>query len=148
MKIEKNLTNPKNYCEERKCKIYYIVIQEIGNKFSPHYHIVDGKAIQIVPDRNMSNSVNGGRVNKYGTLHGVCTKYNSISIGIGNNPSSDDLKVCIDLIMTLKQRYNIKMENIIRQRDITGEANPERWCDKDKWKTEIVDKLIEFTELT
>lgn len=148
MKIEKNLTNPKNYCEERKCKIEYIVIQNIGNRFSPHYHIVDGNAIQIIPDKNMSNSVNGGRLNQHGTLHGICTKYNSISIGIGINPSSDDIKACISLIMALKQRYNVKIENVICQRDITGELSPERWCDKGRWKAEIVDKLTEFTELT
>ena len=79
MKIEKKIADMRFYGDKRNTDdIVYIVVQSIGNKPTPHYHIVEGEAVQIVPDHHISNSVNGARVNKRGYLHGVCTKYNSI----------------------------------------------------------------------
>ena len=145
MKIEKKYANPKHYSDKRQDKILYIVIQALEHKPTPHYHIVDGKAIQVIPDDFMSDSVNGGQLNRNGYLHGICHKYNSISIGVTNNMSEDDIAMCFNLIMTLKQRYGIKNDNIVRQKDVTGEYNPCIWCDNDKWNKDIKDKLIELS---
>lgn len=144
MRIESRLTNPENYDDVRPDSIKYIVVQNIGNTSSPHYHIKDGKAIQIIPDVNMSNSVNGGRLNDCGVLHGICTKYNSISIGVCDNLSKDDKKACIDLVMTLKQRYNVKKNNIIRKKDITGVSEPTEWYNDKNWIEEVVKQIIEL----
>lgn len=144
MRIESRLTNPENYDDVRPDSIKYIVVQNIGNTSSPHYHIKDGKAIQIIPDVNMSNSVNGGRLNDCGVLHGICTKYNSISIGVCDNLSKDDKKACIDLVMTLKQRYNVEKNNIIRKKDITGVLEPTEWCNDKNWIEEVVKQIIEL----
>jgi len=144
MRIESRLTNPQNYDGIRLEDIKYIVIQNIDNKFSPHYHIKDGKAIQIIPDDNMSDSVNGGKLNICGTLHGICTKYNSISIGVCDNLSKEDKKICLNLVMTLKQRYNIKKNNIIRKKDITGALEPTEWHDDKNWIEEVVKQIIEL----
>lgn len=144
MRIESRLTNPKNYDDTRPESIKYIVIQNIGNKFSPHYHIKDGKAVQIVPDANMSNSVNGGKLNGCGVFHGVCTKYNSISIGVCDNLSREDKKVCINLVMTLKQRYNVEKNNIIRKKDVTGVLEPTEWHNDKNWIEEVVKQIIEL----
>lgn len=144
MRIESRLTNPENYDDVRPDSIKYIVIQNIGNTYSPHYHIKDGKAIQIIPDVNMSNSVNGGRLNGCGMLHGICTKYNSISIGVCDNLSKDDKKACIDLVMTLKQRYNVEKNNIIRKKDITGVSEPTEWYNDKNWIEEVVKQIIEL----
>lgn len=144
MRIEDRLTNPENYGGVRLENIKYIVIQNIGNKFSPHYHIKDGKAIQIIPDVNMSNSVNGGKLNDCGVLHGVCTKYNSISIGVCDNLSKDDKKTCINLIMTLKQRYKVEKNNIIRKKDITGALEPIEWYNDKNWIEEVVKQIVEL----
>lgn len=144
MRIESRLTIPGNYGGVRPESIKYIVIQNIGNKFSPHYHIKDGKAVQIIPDANMSNSVNGGKLNDCGVLHGVCTKYNSISIGVCDNLSKEDKNICVNLVMTLKQRYNVKKNNIIRKKDVTGALEPTEWHNDKKWIEEVVKQIIEL----
>lgn len=145
MKIEKKIVDTKYYDSKRNANdIKYIVIQTIGNKPTPHYHVINGDATQFIPDNYMSNSVNGAKLNKRGYLHGVCTKYNSISIGVPENMSDDDKQTCLNLIMTLKQRYKVKNNNIIRQTDVTGENNPAVWHDEDKWKNDIQNKLIDI----
>lgn len=147
MKIEKRIASPEHYSDMRREKIIYIVVQNINNKATPHYHISNGKAIQVVPDDYMSNSVNGGRLNQYGTLHGVCTKYNSISIGVNDIMSEEDVTMCLNLIMTLKQRYRIENCNIIRQKDVTGEASPENWANDDAWNMAVKNKLIDIVKV-
>lgn len=145
MKIEKRIASPKYYGSKRdKNDITYIVVQTVGNTATPHYHIVNGIAIQIIPDEHMSDSVNGARLSDFGYLHGICTKYNSISIGVPEKMSEDDKQTCFDLIMTIKQRYKIKNENIVRKLSVTGEVNPREWFDNDKWKKDIQNKLIEL----
>ena len=144
MKIEKKLVSPKYFGDKRPVDdIKYIVIQETGNKATPHYHIMDGEAIQAVPDEYLSDAVNGPKLSFYGNLHGICDKYNSISIGVPSKMSEEDKLACLKLIMTIKQRYKIKDDNIIRQMDVTGEINPEEWHDNEKWKKDIKNKLIE-----
>lgn len=144
MKIEKKLVSPKYYGDKRSTDdIMYIVIQERGNKATPHYHIISGEAIQAIPDEYLSDAVNGPRLSFYGYLHGISNKYNSISIGVPSKMSEEDKQMCLNLIMTIKQRYKIKDNNIIRQMDVTGEINPEEWHDNEKWKKDIRNKLIE-----
>ena len=145
MKIERRIASPEHYSDMRREKIVYIVVQSINNKCTPHYHICDGKAIQIVPDDYMSNSVNGGRLNHHGTLHGICTKYNSISIGVNDRMTDEDIATCVKLVMTLKQKYKVEKSNIIRQMDITGEASPGIWYDRGKWESDILKNLIDIS---
>ena len=144
MKIEKRIADAKMFGDRRdKSDIKYIVIQTIENRPIPHYIIADGEAIQFVPDGNMSNAVNGSRLSSKGILHGICTKYNTISIGLPYKLTTEDIQTCIKLIMTIKQRYNVNNDNVIRQMDITGEPNPERWVNNDKWNKEVKNNLIE-----
>ena len=144
MKIFKKLINPRFYGDKRHIRdIDYIVIQTIDNKTTSHYHINNSEAIQVIPDDIMSNAVSGGKLNKYAYLHGICTKYNSITIGVPYKMSPEDKQTCLDLIMTLKQRYRIKNENIVRQFDVTGEINPEEWYDAVYWERDIKNKLID-----
>lgn len=145
MKIDKQLAPLKYYGDRRsKDDIIYIVVQSIDNRPITHYQVVNGIAIQKIPDDYLSDAVNGPRMCSFGYLHGICTKYNSITIGISDRLSEDDLQTCRHLIMTIKQRYKIHDDCIIRQRDVTGEANPEIWFDDDRWKADIKDKLIEL----
>ena len=145
MKIEKKILDPKFYGAKRPNDIKYIVVQTINNKSVMHYYVSEGNASQLVPDENMTDSVNGGKLNRRGYLHGLCTKYNSISIGLPDTISKEDKETCVKLIMTLKQRYDIKNDNIVRQMDITGEMNPNEWHDDEKWKAEIKNKLIDMS---
>ena len=142
MRIEKKITDSKNYGDKRKTSdIQYIVVMSLGDKPTPHYHIADGKAYQIVPDSNLSKSVNGAKMNRRGIYHGICTTYNSISIGMVDNPSQEDTEMCLRLMMTIMQRYNIPYNKVIRKRDVTGEINPEIWDDDNKWKLKVMERL-------
>lgn len=145
MKIEKKYAHCSHYGDKRdENDINYIVIKSIDDKPITHYHIVNGTAIQLIPDENISDSVNGARMCVKGYLHGICTRYNSVSIGVSDKMSKEDLQTLINLIMTIRQRYKIKNENVIRQMDITGEFNPEIFYEDDTWKKNILDKLIEI----
>ena len=146
MKIEKKITSQKHYGDIRSIDdIVFIVLQTIDNSPVTHYHVVDGTAIQLVPDNYISDSVNGPRYSKFGYLHGICTKYNCISIGVPEKMSQEDKQTCLNLIMTLKQRYKIHEDNVIRQMDVTGEVDPVEWHNNDKWKKDIKDKLIDWS---
>ena len=145
MKIERKYADLK-YREKRCDNIEYIVIQSFTDKDTSHYQIIDGKVYQMLPDNILSASVNGGRLNQYGILHGICTKYNSITIGVKDDPENDDIELCKHLIMTLRQRHKIKENNIIRQIDITGEVSPKIWFDKDKWEKDIIIALKNMLE--
>ena len=46
--------------------------------------------------------------------------------------------------MTIKQRYKVNKDNIIRQKDVTGEIDPAEWHDNDKWNKDIKNKLIDI----
>ena len=145
MKIEKKLAPERLYKEYRTTdNIKYIVVQVIENNIVQHYHVHNGKAIQLIPDNYMSDSVKGAKLSDYGKLHGICNKYNSISVGVPNNMSAADKQTCVNLLMTIKQRYKICNENIVRQLDVTGVANPEQWHDNDKWNADIKNKLIDI----
>lgn len=141
MKIEKKYADTKVREKRSTDDIEYIVIQSFNNKDTSHYHISDGKVIQILPDSCISNSVNGGKLSDLGVYHGICTKYNSISISVNNHPDEEDIELCKHLIMTLIYRHKIIKNKIIRQTDITGEVSPEIWFDIDKWNSDVIDKI-------
>ena len=145
MRISRRFADKRTYGEKRSTDdIQYIVVQTISNTASSHYFIRDNEAIQLIPDEYMSNAINGARIGKDGILHGICTKYNSISIGVPYEMSDDVKQMCLNLVMTIKQRYKICNENIVRKTDVTGESNPEAWYDNDRWTKDIKNKLIEF----
>ena len=129
MKIESKINKSKDYGAQRDIsEIKYIVVQSIDNGPLTHYHVVNEKVIQMIPDKFMSDSVNGARLSQSGIYHGICTKYNSLSIGINKDDG-----LCVHLILTLMQRYKIPPDNVIRKVDVTGEANPEIWFDNNEW---------------
>lgn len=144
MKIEKKFAHCKHYGDKRNTNdIDYIVVKSIDDKPITHYHIVNESAVQLIPDDHISDSVNGAKMCAKGYLHGICTRYNSVSIGVSDKMSRDDIQTLINLIMTLRQRYKVKNENVIRLKDVTGECNPEILYDDDSWKKDIKDMLIE-----
>jgi hypothetical protein len=146
MKIIKKYADLKTRDKRNTSNICFIVIQSFNNKDTGHYHIVDGGLYQMLPDDYISNSVNGCKYNKLGIYHGICTKYNSISIGIADNPEESDIELCRHLIITIRQRYGIKEENVIRQTDVTGDISPEIWFDKNRWDKEIIQGIKDILD--
>lgn len=142
MVIDKKFTEPKNYGDKRnKNDIEYIVIQEFSDKPTAHYHIVNEQVLQLIPDDFISNAVNGGKCCNLGIYHGICTKYNCISICIVENPNENDLELLSHLIMTIKRRYKISDDNILRQSDVTGEPNPQMFLDNRKWHEKVIQRV-------
>ena len=136
MKIESKINKAKDYGEIRPTSdIEYIVVSALNNKSSTHYHVANNKAVQVIPDNCMSDTVCGPRLNKFGIYHGICTRYNSLTIGINEVDG-----LCVHLILTLMQRYNIPPDNVLRKLDITGEMEPDLWSNDYKWY-EIKDKI-------
>lgn len=146
MKIIKNYADTKKRDKRNPDDIIYIVVQSFKNNDTSHYHVVDGNVIQVLPDCCISDSVNGGKLNKLGVYHGICTRFNSISIGIKDYPDDEDIEICKHLIMTIRQRYKISDNNIIRQLDVTGEINPEIWYDADRWNNDIKQSIKSIIE--
>lgn len=135
MKIESKINHDIDYgCQRNLNDIKYIVIQSVC-EVPTHYGVIGDKAVQYIPDIYISESINGAKLSHLGIYHGICTRYNSITISI---TSDSEKSIC--LIRTLMQRYKIPPENVLRKMDVTGEANPEIWFDKHKWN-EIQKKL-------
>lgn len=146
MIIEKKYTDPKNYGDKRKVEdIEYIVIQEISEKPISHYHVINEKVVQLIPDDFISNSVNGPRCCYLGIYHGICTKYNSITICIADTPNKCDMELLSHLIMTLKRRYKISENKIIRQSEVTGEPNPQIFLDNELWRKKVIQRIQEMS---
>ena len=82
MKIVKKFADIKPRDKRDTKDINYIVIQAFSDQDTSHYHVSDGKIVQILPDNCISNSINGGKVSRFGLYHGICNKYNSVSICI------------------------------------------------------------------
>lgn len=146
MKIEKKFADLKNREKRDKSEIKYIVIQPFQNKDTSHYHIMDNKVYQILPDSCISDSVSGGKLNRLGVYHGICTRFNSVSISVKDYPDKKDIELCKHLIMTIRQRYNIRDNDIIRQTDITGEIGPEIWFNNSRWNEDIIQGLKDMLD--
>lgn len=145
MIIEKKIADPKNYGDKRNVEdIEYIVIQEVSDKPISHYQVMNNKVIQVIPDDYISNSVNGPKCCHLGIYHGISTKYNSITICIAEIPNNDDLDLLSHLIMTIKRRYKISVDKIIRQSEVTGEPNPQIFLDNDLWRKKVIQRIHEM----
>lgn len=145
MTIEPKYTDPRNYGDVRDIKdIEYIVVQSFSKRPTAHYHIIKGKIYQIIPDEYISESVNGPKLTHFGKYHGICTKYNSISINIDENCSNKDIQLLSYLIMSIKRKYNVKKEKIIRQLEVTGEADPLRFFDSEEWNKKVINRIIDM----
>lgn len=58
--------------------------------------------------------------------------------------TEEDIQTCLNLVMTLKQRYKINNNDVVRQKDITGEVDPVKWYDDNCWNNDIKNKLIDI----
>lgn len=157
------LAAPGNYGSSRaSAQIRYIVIHYTGNdgdtaannaayyqnnvvEASAHYFVDDTTVWRSVPDlltawavggKKYASSANTGG----GTLHGVVTNANSISVELcdtvkdGSYRASEaTLANAAALVVDLMKRYNIPLENVVRHFDVTGKMCPSYMVDADKW---------------
>lgn len=141
MKIEPKIIDTSQCLSRNSSDIKYIVIQEFKNGTPSHYQIANGKVYQMIPDKKTSDAINGPKISSKGKFHGICTKYNCISISIDKAPSKEDTEIINHLIMTIRQRYKINLSNVLRQTDVTGEMSPEIWYDNSRWDRDVISKL-------
>lgn len=133
--------NAKNNC------IYY---QRANIKASAHYYCDDNSIWQSVPDDTIAWAVGGSKYKntKGGTLHGIATNTNSISIETTDTvrngviyPTQATINNVLGLTRFLMDKYKIPKERVIRHYDVTGKLCPAYWVDNTRWKTEFLDKL-------
>lgn len=157
--------NSKNYGNKRSlASIKYIVLHYTANKTdkaisnckyfqtggrnaSAHYFIDDSGIYQSVNDNYISWSVGGSRYTNYkvtggAKFYGICTNSNSLNIemcsqnGIITDKTQEN---AVELVKFLMNKYNIKIENVIRHFDVTGKNCPgwDGWSNNgfSKWNT-------------
>ena len=150
MIINKLIANPSNFEKGRTEKIEWIVMHYTGNKndtaknnalyfsrneldSSAHYFVDDNDIYQSVLD---SDTAYHCGAKKY--KHPTCRNSNSIGIEMcGHNKngviyaSKKTLENAAILVNMLCNKYNIKIDHIIRHYDVTGKLCPAYWIDND-----------------
>lgn len=163
--IKEQLANPGNYGDSRGSdQIKYLVIHYTGNdgdnaannaayyqrtvvEASAHYFVDDTTVYRSVPDLRVAWAVGGtkwsdcGRTGG-GTLYGVVTNTNSISIELcdtrrdGTYQATEaTLANAVVLCRELMVKYRIPLERVVRHFDVTGKhcpvymMNPVAWAD-------------------
>lgn len=144
-------------------QIRYIVIHYTGNagdtaagnaayfhrsvvKAGAHYFVDDDSVWQSVPDLRIAWAV-GGKLYASapqtggGTLHGVVTNGNSISVELcgtaqdgGGQASEKTLSNAVELVVDLMRQYEIPLKNICRHFDVTGKLCPAYMVDAAAWE--------------
>ena len=174
-----NIANRGNYGDKRNTSnIKYIVVHYTGNdgdhdesnanyfknrivKASAHYFVDDDSVTQSVPDNYAAWAVGGSKYPSCsrtggGSLHGVCTNSNSISVELCDTvrdgkvyPTNATIENALSLVKTLMKKYNVPASRVIRHFDVTGKECPAYWCGTSEknalWKTAFHNKLTGST---
>ncbi len=114
-------------------------------KASAHYFVDDDSVTRSVPDLYVAWAVGGKKWSDCaetggGTLHGVVTNSNSISIELcdtvrdGKRMATEaTLANAAALGRLLMRRYGIPAERVVRHFDVTGKHCPAYFMDEAKW---------------
>ena len=112
---------------------------------SAHYFVDDDGVKQSVPDLTVAWAVGGKKWNDCaqtggGTLYGVCTNTNSLSIELCDTRKDGTLMAteqtltnAVALGKLLMEKYGIPIERVIRHFDVTGKHCPAYFMDEGKW---------------
>lgn len=155
--------NPANHGGRRdKSAVRYLVYHYTGNdgdrgagnaayyrdnavKASAHYFVDDDGVTQSVDDLTVAWAVGGEKWSDCGktgggTMHGVVTNANSLSIEMCDTERDGSLGVtdatlenALALGRLLMDRYGIPVENVCRHFDVTGKHCPAYLMDGDRW---------------
>lgn len=131
-------------------------------KASAHYFVDDTEVIRSVPDVYTAWAVGGSKWSDCaqtggGTLHGIVTNANSVSIEMcdtlkdGKLMSSEaTLKNAVELGKALMERYGIPIERVVRHFDVTGKHCPAYFMDNAVWESfkEKIAKVEESEEFS
>lgn len=178
VQIKNNFANKSNYGEKRNVKnIKYIVVHYTANdgdtdeananyfknnivQASAHYFADDDSITQSVPDDFVAWSVGGKKYlnTSGGSLHGVCTNANSISVELCDckkngkyDFTESTLKNAADLITLLMKKYNVPINNVIRHYDVTGKKCPLPFVENEKawndFKERLADEVVEQSKI-
>ena len=114
-------------------------------KASAHYFVDDGGVTQSVPDRYIAWAVGGKKWSDCartggGTLHGVVTNANSLSIELCDTVR-DGKRMATEATLangaalgrSLMAKYGIPIERVVRHFDVTGKHCPAYFMDNDRW---------------
>ena len=111
-----------------------------------HYFVDDSTVYQSIPDLRIAWAVGGNKWNDCattggGTMHGIVTNSNSVSIEMCSKNgviTEATLANVVTLCKSLMKKYNVPVANVYRHFDVTGKPCPgwDGWIDKTavKWK--------------
>lgn len=104
-----------------------------------HYFVSrDGTVVQSVRLRFSAWSVGGSKYNNSGgSLYGIATNQNSVSIELCDNLTKDPSKKQIKSVKALIKKIRKKCPNaktVIRHYDVNGKSCPARLVDASKWE--------------
>lgn len=163
-KIRPLYANASNYGSSRATSdIRYIVYHYTGNdgdtaaanaqyyrdtlvKASAHYYVDDREVVQSVADSYVAWAVGGKKWSDCdktggGTLYGVVTNANSISIEMcdvardGRLMASEaTLANAAEMGRMLMRKYSIPLDHVVRHFDVTGKYCPAYFMDADAWR--------------
>lgn len=114
-------------------------------KASAHYFVDDGGVTRSVPDLYVAWAVGGQKWSDCdrtggGTLYGVVTNANSISIELCDTrrdgalmASEATLENAVELGRMLMRRYGIPIGRVVRHFDVTGKHCPAYFMDDARW---------------
>lgn len=161
--LKEMLAAPGNYGSTRTAaQIRYIVIHYTGNdgdtaannaayyqrsvvEASAHYFVDDTTVWRSVPDFVTAWAVGGKKYASCdrtggGTLHGVVTNANSISVELCDTVGDGEYRAteatlanAAALVVELMDKYGIPPEHVVRHFDVTGKLCPSYMVDADKW---------------
>lgn len=148
MIINKLLSNPHNYQQNKSRRIEWIVMHYTGNQNDTaknnalyfHNNVLNSSAHYFVDDEDIYQSVNDKDTayhcgaKEY--IHPICRNDNSIGIelcGHSDNgiiyASDKTLLNAAKLVKELCNKYSIDLNHIIRHYDVTGKKCPLYWID-------------------
>lgn len=161
--LKERPANPGNYGGKRSAgEIQYLVLHYTGNngdtaannaayfqnnlvKASAHYFVDDAFVYRSVPDLNIAWAVGGTpyadcEATGGGTLHGIVTNRNSISIELCDTVrdaaygvSEATLANAVQLCQEVMERYRIPLSRVCRHFDVTGKRCPRYFVDESAW---------------
>lgn len=158
MEVKIKTANKGNFGGSRSVnKIKYIVVHYTANmgdtaknnadyfarevvKASAHFFVDREEVYQSVPANYVAYAVGGNKLNKNGTLHGIATNANTLSIEMCNplsRPFTElDEKVASNtqsLVRKMMSEYDIDINHVIRHYDITGKECPKQLLKQYPW---------------
>ena len=167
MEVKEMLAHPSNFTKGRKQKIQYIVVHYTANNgdtaegngkyfsgadrnTSAHYFVDEIKIERSVFDKDTAWHC-GAKIYR----HKKCRNENSIGVEMCSKKDSNGQYYinqktqnnAAELVKWLMKKYDIPIENVLRNNDVTGKLCPEPFAKNQKLWLDFKQKLLQSKEV-